>query len=222
VLRLEVLDEEEEVVASHSIADRPRLVIGREPDVDIRVEDPRISRRHALFLSTERGFLAVALGDNPIRRNGERTPHCFLEDGDVFVLGQTALRLAGVPSAVQPTIVDGRDGDDSPHATIPESPSHPELNEGEPPSPELPPTRRKPGTVIVSAPAGVSPTAHDAAPAEASAPCPACGGQIVAGAAFCGHCGERLRRSRLGLVLSLLLLTLAVVGTGGAYFFWLR
>jgi pSer/pThr/pTyr-binding forkhead associated (FHA) protein len=82
-----------------ALGDRDGLVlrIGRSPASDILLEDPSVSRRHAVMV--HRDGRAVLLDDrslNGIFVNGERVGEAALTDGDAIVIGHVSLRYVEV------------------------------------------------------------------------------------------------------------------------------
>jgi pSer/pThr/pTyr-binding forkhead associated (FHA) protein len=74
-----------------------RLRIGRSPASDILLEDPSVSRRHAVVV--HRNGRAVLLDDrslNGIFVNGERVGEAQLHDGDAIMIGHVSLRYVEV------------------------------------------------------------------------------------------------------------------------------
>jgi pSer/pThr/pTyr-binding forkhead associated (FHA) protein len=74
-----------------------RLRIGRSPASDILLEDPSVSRRHAVVV--HRNGRAVLLDDrslNGIYVNGARVGEAQLKDGDAIVIGHVSLRYVEV------------------------------------------------------------------------------------------------------------------------------
>jgi pSer/pThr/pTyr-binding forkhead associated (FHA) protein len=74
-----------------------RLRIGRSPATDILLEDPSVSRRHAVVV--HRNGRAVLLDDrslNGIFVNGERVGEAQLRDGDAIMIGHVSLRYVEV------------------------------------------------------------------------------------------------------------------------------
>lgn len=73
--------------------DKQRTVIGRHTDADVRVNDIRVSRHHALLVEVEPGKFEIhnQMADrtepNPILINGEVREHAQLKDGDRVSLG---------------------------------------------------------------------------------------------------------------------------------------
>jgi len=77
--------------------DGQSLHIGRSPASDIQLEDPSVSRRHAVV--THRGGRTVLLDDrslNGIYVNGERVGEAPLTDGDLIGIGHVSLRYVEV------------------------------------------------------------------------------------------------------------------------------
>lgn len=90
---------EVEVVALHEGWSR----IGRSATADIRLDDPTVSRRHALIVKTPEGELRI-LDDrslNGVYVNGEQIEWGSLADGDELAIGRYRLFLIeAVPSPV--------------------------------------------------------------------------------------------------------------------------
>ena len=77
--------------------DGQSLHVGRSPGSDIQLEDPSVSRRHAIV--THRGGRTVLLDDrslNGIYVNGERVSEAVLSDGDWIAIGHVSLRYVEV------------------------------------------------------------------------------------------------------------------------------
>ena len=73
------------------------LHIGRSPASDIQLDDPSVSRRHAVI--AHRGGRAVLLDDrslNGIYVNGQRVSEAVLRDGDWIAIGHVSLRYVEV------------------------------------------------------------------------------------------------------------------------------
>jgi pSer/pThr/pTyr-binding forkhead associated (FHA) protein len=85
--------------------DQPIVHIGRGLGADIRVEDPQVSRRHAII--AQRGDGARVLDDrssNGTHVNGRAVTIGYLNDGDVLRLGRVVLRFVeiGTPAPARP------------------------------------------------------------------------------------------------------------------------
>jgi pSer/pThr/pTyr-binding forkhead associated (FHA) protein len=77
--------------------DGQSLRVGRSPASDILLEDPSVSRRHAVV--THRGGRTVLLDDrslNGIYVNGQRVSEATLQDGDWIGIGHVSLRYVEV------------------------------------------------------------------------------------------------------------------------------
>src|SRR5262245_7640364 len=71
------------------------ILIGRGPDCDIVVADPKVSRRHALVHVDVEGCELVSLGRTPVLRNGKACgPRQRLVDGDQLQIASLALGVA--------------------------------------------------------------------------------------------------------------------------------
>ncbi|MDQ6729192.1 MAG: FHA domain-containing protein [Actinomycetota bacterium] len=82
--------------------DQPIIRIGRGLAADVRIEDPQVSRRHAII--AQRGDGARVLDDrssNGTHVNGRPVTIGYLDDGDVLRIGRVVLRFVeiGSPSA---------------------------------------------------------------------------------------------------------------------------
>jgi hypothetical protein len=82
--------------------------IGRAPDNDIVIPDPRVSSHHLVLNRARSGdFVVNDLGaTNPTRVNGRASQWQELQDGDTLLLGDTYARYeskaAVAPAAAQP------------------------------------------------------------------------------------------------------------------------
>ena len=77
--------------------DGQQLRIGRSPASDILLDDPSVSRRHAVLI--HRNCRAVLLDDrslNGIFVNGDRVGEAALSDGDAIMIGHVSLRYVEV------------------------------------------------------------------------------------------------------------------------------
>jgi len=72
-----------------------RLLIGRDPDNDLRLPGRYMSRHHAAILPTAEGhYYVIDLNSaNGVRVNGRRVDRSPLHDGDVLGLGQFRIKL---------------------------------------------------------------------------------------------------------------------------------
>ena len=70
------------------------VAIGRNPDSDILLEDPEVSRQHAEVRREEGVFVLVDLGSvNGTRVNGAGVDERTLQDGDVITIGGATIRF---------------------------------------------------------------------------------------------------------------------------------
>lgn len=94
------------VIAGPGIAEKialskDRMLIGRQADADIRFDDALVSRHHAEILTKADG--TVVLRDLDSRNgtlcNDQRITEHALRDGDVIVIGRSALKYLALDSA---------------------------------------------------------------------------------------------------------------------------
>jgi len=79
---------------------RPRL-IGRSPTVDLRLDEPVVSRRHASLVWQGGGVLLTDCGStNGTFVNGRRISSAVLQSGDLIRIGSTEFRWGGSGMAV--------------------------------------------------------------------------------------------------------------------------
>lgn len=74
--------------------------LGRGMSANVRLDDPTVSRRHAIIAQREHGV--VLLDDRSMNGtwlNGERVSEAPLSDGDVIQLGAVQLRYLASPAA---------------------------------------------------------------------------------------------------------------------------
>jgi hypothetical protein len=80
--------------------DRPIVHIGRGLSADIRIEDARVSRRHAII--AQRGDGVRLLDDrssNGTFVNGDEVTIAYLSDGDVVSFGSVSMRVTEIAPA---------------------------------------------------------------------------------------------------------------------------
>ncbi len=78
-------------------------VIGRDPDLcDLVVEDPKVSRRHAICRMTSSGYLLENLSDTNMVLVNDRTisEPSLLKEGDRIQIGSTLFRFSTEPGEV--------------------------------------------------------------------------------------------------------------------------
>ena len=97
---LEELEVDRQVAAlewsgQRRVLDKQRVVLGRSRDVDVQIEDPNISRRHAEVVQEGTTYWVVDLGStNGTEVDGRRIQRAQLEDGSSFTIGETTLRFS--------------------------------------------------------------------------------------------------------------------------------
>jgi pSer/pThr/pTyr-binding forkhead associated (FHA) protein len=76
------------------VLQRPVLLIGRHPECDVRINSPKISRRHCCLAMAYDRVLIRDLGSrNGIRVNGRSVDESRLYDGDELAIGPIIFRL---------------------------------------------------------------------------------------------------------------------------------
>lgn len=71
---------------------KPRVVLGRSREADVRVADVNVSRRHAELRQEGAGYWIVDLGStNGLELNGKRTDRARVRDGDRITMGSTEI-----------------------------------------------------------------------------------------------------------------------------------
>ncbi len=130
------------------LGDAP-LSLGRNPDNDIVVSDPRASRRHAEIRRETAGFVLYDLGSsNGTLVNGQRIQSRALQPGDEFAIGDFAFRFDAPAVADGETLVVG-------------SPMPPFVAPAEAPAGSAPPGQAPLPPMIGSPPPGRTPaTGH--------------------------------------------------------------
>jgi hypothetical protein len=112
---------------SSILLDKPILLLGRDPECDIQLESPKISRRHCCLAQVGDSLVVRDLGStNGIRINGVRVVEGHLKGGDELTIGNhryqvrwDALISGPQPSdqhkKVSPEVQAGKRVDDSTH-----------------------------------------------------------------------------------------------------------
>jgi predicted component of type VI protein secretion system len=87
---------------------RPVLLIGRHPECDVRINLPKISRRHCcVALAYDRVLIRDLGSRNGLRVNGKVVEEARLRAGDEVAIGPLIYRLVGEAEA-PPAPVAGR------------------------------------------------------------------------------------------------------------------
>jgi hypothetical protein len=77
------------------ILDSKRAVLGRSREVDVQIEDPNVSRRHAEVVQQGSAWWVIDLGStNGVEVDGKRVQRARLDDGTSFVIGETTVTFS--------------------------------------------------------------------------------------------------------------------------------
>src|SRR5258706_10752025 len=77
------------------VFDTQDLSLGRAPENDISVDDPEMSRRHAVFKRSREGCALEDMGtSNGTLVNGQAVPRAVLKHGDVVKIGEVEITYA--------------------------------------------------------------------------------------------------------------------------------
>ena len=70
------------------------MLVGRDEDADIRVDEPLVSRAHARIEARGGGYVVLDLGSTNLTRvNGTVVSECVLKDGDEVRFGRAVCRF---------------------------------------------------------------------------------------------------------------------------------
>jgi pSer/pThr/pTyr-binding forkhead associated (FHA) protein len=106
---------------------RPVLLIGRHPECDVRIESPKVSRRHCCVATAYDRILIRDLGSrNGVRVNGRLQEEATLNPGDELAIGPILFRLEAEPeqpaAPIRPGVSQARSPGPAPAASArPES-----------------------------------------------------------------------------------------------------
>jgi pSer/pThr/pTyr-binding forkhead associated (FHA) protein len=76
---------------------RPVILIGRHPECDVRIDSPKVSRRHCCLAMAYDRLMIRDLGSrNGIRVNGRVVEETVLRQGDEIAIGHILYRLEEV------------------------------------------------------------------------------------------------------------------------------
>lgn len=178
-----------------------RIRVGREPDNDVVLEDPSVSRRHAEFVRTEEGFAIADLGSRNGTYLGEARvgSEAPLTDGARLRLGRLKFTVSATPPVDELTGL-GEFGEMEPSGedhSLDQTEDRPAELAAEPvaPPPVEEPSPEPPPSTVRSEAVPVSPAAAPAQPA-ASGVCPLCAHVNRSHARYCTQCGEKLEMVR--------------------------
>jgi hypothetical protein len=77
------------------VLDKNRAVLGRSRDVDVQIDDPNVSRRHAEVVQQGSTWWVIDLGStNGVEVDGSRVQRARLDDGSSFVIGETTVSFS--------------------------------------------------------------------------------------------------------------------------------
>ena len=108
---------------------RPVLLIGRHPECDVRIDLPKISRRHCCAaLAYERVMIRDLGSRNGLRVNGLLVEEAQLHGGDEVAIGPIIFRVRGRDSTTPVAATSPQaPGSEQPKAAQPKPPSLPSL-----------------------------------------------------------------------------------------------
>lgn len=90
------------------LGDAP-LIVGRGADADLQIKDPTVSRHHCVIWRAAGRCWVRDLGSmNHTRVNNRLASTAELFEGDVVVIGQTALTVASGPEAAKTPLSNAR------------------------------------------------------------------------------------------------------------------
>ncbi len=102
------------------------LLIGRHPACDVRINPPKISRRHGCLVLAYDRLLIRDLGSrNGVRVNGLVVEETRLNPGDEVVIGPLIHRLEGLSSPPAPSLAPGALATAFPPSNLPNLPADP-------------------------------------------------------------------------------------------------
>ncbi|MDR3637773.1 MAG: FHA domain-containing protein [Isosphaeraceae bacterium] len=111
---------------------RPVLLIGRHPECDVRIDSPKISRRHCCIAMAYDRVIARDLGSrNGLRVNGRVVEEARLAAGDEVAIGHLIYRVENIAAApaMAPAAVPAPVG--KPETSLPSLPSSADDEDGD-------------------------------------------------------------------------------------------
>jgi transcriptional regulator with GAF, ATPase, and Fis domain len=113
MLRLEVRQKNRN--PSHFETEKTSIFLGRDRSMDLVLDDPLVSRQHAVIIAKGTDFVLQDIGGrNPIRVNSAEVVSHILSPGDVIEVGETSIVFGSPniasrsPADLTPTVVDAR------------------------------------------------------------------------------------------------------------------
>ena len=121
---------------------RPVVLVGRHPECDVRIDLPKISRRHCcVALAYDRVMIRDLGSRNGLWVNGLAVEESRLEHGDEVAIGPLLYRVENPEALPSPPARSSLAAPESAHASLPV----PKTDEARPPSlPFLPPSSTDP------------------------------------------------------------------------------
>lgn len=109
--------------------------LGRDPTSDVVLNDPKVSRRHAVIEDAPDGMIVRDTGSaNGVQVNGKRVERARIKPGDVLKIGDATVRILGEDPSAGTLVVEDLEGfakkSASPKAAPPDPP-RPRTNEME-------------------------------------------------------------------------------------------
>jgi pSer/pThr/pTyr-binding forkhead associated (FHA) protein len=172
--------------------DRDAIVIGRSETVDIRIDDPAVSRVHCQVTRTPSGRWILQdfgsrnktyLGDEPVGRHE-------LINGDTFHVGPARIVFSGAPGDPAKLLGDATTGVGD---AVPDTEAWSSLDDDEVAiSDDLAELASGEMTMIPDDPLHALAEDSRRSGIEEDTSCPMCGGKRLPGDKFCGPCQRRL------------------------------
>jgi ABC transport system ATP-binding/permease protein len=134
--------------------------IGRANEADIHLDDPRVSRRHAVLQATPTGWILVNHSSNGMFVDGQRVESVTITSRPVTVLlgsasSGEALQIRPVNPAAQPAPAAGPPRPRPPHPPHPPPPQRPQRPRQSPAPPPAQPRRPRGGTTVARPPSAI-------------------------------------------------------------------
>jgi predicted component of type VI protein secretion system len=116
------------------VLQRPVLLIGRHVECDVRINSPKVSRRHCCLAMAYDRVLIRDLGSrNGVRVNGRSVDESRLYDGDELAIGPILFRLEAVDE--RPETIGAPSSRPAPATAPPGRPGSPAPNRASAPPP---------------------------------------------------------------------------------------
>ena len=87
------------------VVQRPAVLVGRHPECDVRIDLPKISRRHCcVALAYDRVLIRDLGSRNGLRVNGAVVEESLLHPGDTVAIGPLLFRVEDSDAAAKPAL----------------------------------------------------------------------------------------------------------------------